>query len=181
MENLHQTNLDFIKKLFLRLAFDEAYTLEQIQKMDANEEIEASRFFIYFDHTKLTSVDYIVMNEDDMLERKDNPIFEYDYKIFLFYNSLLPNEREAFYNDYVRKYQYYDFDASFDFNPENHKIPDPLLNYCVRNSKIFFDEFDLSTGMLEVEYFLMKVDHYSKHFSVDSNAFVCFEDDETYS
>gem|GEM_PF-3653748 len=44
-----------------------------------------------------------------------------------------------------------------------------------------FFEFDRSSGMIDVEYFLMTVDLYSNHFSVDQNAIECFEDNEVYS
>lgn len=180
MENIQKTDSDFIKKLFVRLTFDEAYTLEQIENLKKTDVI-ASNFFIDFDFSKTRSLDYIVMTEEDIFDRKDNPLFEFHYRIYLFYSSLSPFEREQLHNDYLKKCLLFDSKISFRFDSDNNKISNTLLKYCVRNSIMFFDEFDRSTGMLNVEYFLMTVDHYSNHFSVDANEIACFEDDEIYS
>lgn len=180
VENNQKTDLDFIKKLFVRLAFDDVYTLEQIENLNKTDVI-ASDFFRDFDYSKIKSLDYILLTEEDIFEKKENPEFEYNYRIYLFYSNLLPDEREEIYNDFIKKYQYYDFDGSFNFNAEQHEIPEALLKYFVRNSMMFFEEFDRSTGMIDVEYFLMTVNHYYNNFSINVNEIACLEYDEIYS
>lgn len=179
MEKNQKKHLNFIQKLFVRLAFDDLYSLDEIQSSNQIE-LQASDFFIDFDHSKIKSLDYVLLTEGDIFE-KENLAFEYNYRIYLFYSNLFPNERQEIYYDFVKKYQYYDFDASFNFNAEQHEIPAALLNYVVRNSMMFFEEFDSSTGMIDVEYFLITVNHYSNNFSVNANDIVRPEYDEIYS
>ncbi|MCT2407157.1 hypothetical protein NZD88_06345 [Chryseobacterium antibioticum] len=92
MENNQKTDSNFIKILFVRLAFDDVYTLEQIENLNKTDTI-ASDFFIDFDYLKTKSLDYILMTGEDIFDRKDNPLFEFHYRIYLFYNNLLPFER----------------------------------------------------------------------------------------
>lgn len=93
MEIIQKTDSNFIKKLFVRLAFDDVYTLEQIQNL-VKTDVTASDFFIDFDFSKTRSLDYIVITEEDIFDRKDNSLFEFYYRIYLFYSNLSPFERE---------------------------------------------------------------------------------------
>ena len=58
---------------------------------------------------------------------------------------------------------------SINFDENIDKIPKDLSKFIFYNSINFFDEFDISDGIIDVEYLIDVIDNYVNDFKVDIN------------
>lgn len=162
-------NLSFLKKLFISLITD-IYSLNDLENL-IGQKIVPSEFFSFmqFNFDRINSLDFALSSEFEFLETKDDPSFELQYKIFTFYSTLSPKERLLLYNHYSDKLSINELEIPTNFNAEEVRIPNYLLNFLFTNSISFFDEFDVSDGFIEVEDLLITAEIYTTRLRITTD------------
>lgn len=166
MEN--QSHLPILKRLFVSYVLDDEFTIEELESTHETE-VQPSDFFKNFKIDKLNSLDGLTALLDTILNDKDSPSFELEYKIYTFYSKLNPFERKILHDFYIDCFSNYEIETNLNFDENIDKIPKDLSKFIFYNSINFFDEFDISDGIIDVEYLIDVIDNYVNDFKVDIN------------
>ena len=163
-----QSHIPILKRLFVSYVIDDKYTIEELVNTQETK-IQPSDFFKNFRIDKLDSIDSLTAIFNTIFNDKDSPSFQLEYKISNFYSLLTPQERRILHDFYVKCCSFYDAKLGFTFQADESKIPQDLYKFIYYNSVNFFDEFDFSDGIIDVEYLLDVIDNYSSNFKFDLN------------